>query len=100
MEEYNEINERTYIIPACGGFELVDGPVAIREIFAADEMAVADSPAEYHDMFDYFLRNPDKRLSYIEKGMRRVWDQYTLFHVLSKLAAFLDIPGKQQALFQ
>ncbi|MBT7592987.1 MAG: glycosyltransferase [Candidatus Scalindua sp.] len=95
MEEYNEINERTYIIPASGGFELVDNPVAIQEIFATDEMAIASSPEEYHDMFDYFLRNPDKRISYIEKGMRRVWNQYTLFHVLSKLADFLDIPRAQ-----
>lgn len=94
IEEFNEINERTYIIPACGGFELVDNPAAMRELFADDEMAVANSPDEYHEMVDYFLNNPDKRINYIEKGMRRVWSQYTLFHVLSRLADFLNIPGE------
>ncbi len=94
MEEYNEINERTYIIPACGGFELVDNPVAIRELFTAEEMAIANSPDEYHDMFLYFLRNPEKRISYIEKGMRKVWNQYTLFHVLSRLTDYLEIQAE------
>lgn len=95
MEEFNEINERTFIIPACGGFELVDNPVAMRELFNDDEMAVAGSPREFHEMFDHFLNNPNERQSYIEKGMCRVWTQYTLFHVLSRLVDFLKVPVSQ-----
>ncbi len=90
MEEFNEINERTYIIPACGGFELVDNPVAMKELFAEDEMAVASSPAEYHEMFAHFLRHPEERLPYIRNGMRRVYREYTLFHVLERLVHHLQ----------
>lgn len=95
MEEFNEANERTFIIPACGGFELVDNPIALREIFNEDEMAVAHTPREFHEMFDHFLNNPGERQSYIEGGMRRVWKEYTLFHVLSKLADFLKVSRAQ-----
>lgn len=88
-EEFNELNERTYIIPACGGFELVDNPTALSELFKPDEMAAAQSPAEYHEMFEWFLNHPEERLPYIQKGMRRVWKDYTLFHVLTRLCDFL-----------
>jgi len=97
MEEFNELNERTFIIPACGGFELVDNPVAMRELFNDDEMAVANSPREFQEMFDYFLTNPDKRLPYIRKGMRRVYREYTLFHALSRLAEFLQVSRSQSS---
>jgi len=90
-DSFDELNERTYIIPACGGFELVDNPAAMREMFAFDEMAVARSPQEYHEMFRHFLNHPDERLPYVRKGMARVYSEYTLFHVLSRLAEFLEI---------
>ena len=89
IDSFNEVNERTFVIAACGGFQIVDNPAAISQLFSPDEIAVAQSPEEYHEMFEHFLANPDKRHSYVEKGMRRVWKDYTLFSVLSKLADFL-----------
>ncbi len=88
---YNEINERTYIIPACGGFELTDNPAAMKDMFAPDEMAVARSPQEYHEMFHHFLEHPEQRLAYIRKGMQRVYREYTLFHVLERLTEHLGV---------
>ena len=90
-ERFDEVNERTCVIPACGGFELVDNPAAMKELFDANEMAVANSPQEYKEMFEHFLNNPKERLPYIQNGMRKVWNNYTLFHSLSKLADFLKI---------
>lgn len=91
MREFNELNDRTYIIPACGGFELVDNPVALHELFTPDEMAVAESPSAYREMFDHFLHHPEERRRYILSGMRRVYSEYTLFHTLDRLAAHLEI---------
>ena len=90
-EQMDEINERAYIIPACGGFELVDNPAAMKRLFASDEMAVAKSSAEYHEMFAHYLSHPDERTPYVSKGMQRVFDEYTLFHRLSHLAEFLGV---------
>lgn len=89
-ERLDEVNERTFVIPACGGFELVDNPAAMKELFDAGEMAVADSPQEYKEMFEHFLNHPCERRLYIQNGMRKVWNNYTLFHSLSKLAEFLE----------
>lgn len=89
IDDFNEVNERAFIIPACGAFQIVDNPAAIKELFAPDEMAVADSPEEYLDMFEHFLKHPTERDSYIEKGMRRVWKEYTLFSVMARLCEFL-----------
>jgi len=90
-ERFDEVNERTFIIPACGGFELVDNPAAIKELFDVNEMSVANSPQEYKEMFEHFLNNPNERLPYIQNGMSKVWSKYTLFHSLSKLAEYLNI---------
>ncbi len=90
-ERFDEVNERTCVIPACGGFELVDNPAAMKELFDDNEMAVANSSQEYREMFEHFLNNPDERQPYIQNGMRKVWENYTLFHSLSKLAEFLKI---------
>lgn len=90
-EAVDEINERTYIIPACGGFELVDNPAAMSLMFRHDEMAVARSVSDYYDKFAHYLVNPDKRLPFTHKGMRRVYEQYTLFHRLIALAEHLGI---------
>lgn len=91
MTEFNEVNERTFIIPACGGFELMDSPAALSELFDDDELAAADSPEQYLDMFEYYLHNPDKRLPVIERGMRRVYRDHTLFGVLDRLLGQLGI---------
>ncbi len=99
-ERFDEVNERTCVIPACGGFELVDNPAAMKELFDANEMAVANSPQEYQEMFEHFLNNPKERLPYIQNGMRKVWNNYTLFHSLSKLAEFLNIAESKEELIQ
>ena len=90
-ERFDEVNERTCVIPACGSFELVDNPAAMKELFDANEMAVANSPQEYKEMFEHFLNKPKERLPYIQNGKRKVWSNYTLFHSLSKLAEFFKI---------
>ncbi len=91
FEAYNEVNERTFIIPACGGFQLIDSPVAVRELFTDDELAIADSAEQYLEMFDHYLRHPEERLPIIRKGMQRVYRDYTLFQVLERLALFVGM---------
>jgi spore maturation protein CgeB len=90
IEEYNEVNARTFMIPACGGFQLVDNPMAMKECFDEDEMCVAFSPREYQEKFEYYLENEEERIEYIRKGMRRVFNEHTLFHVLTRLAEFIQ----------
>jgi len=90
IEEYNEVNERTFIIPACGGFQIVDNPKAITDCFTKDELVVAQNLQEYKEMFQYFLGHDEERTKYIQNSMRRVFKDHTLFHVLTRFANYLD----------
>lgn len=57
----NEINERTYIIAACGGFQLVDNPKLLRKLYSENEMAIANNGKEYLEKFSYFINKPKER---------------------------------------
>lgn len=89
----NGADERTFVIPACGGFELLDNPEAIHGSFEEDELAVADSADSYLEMFDHYLHHPDQRIPIIRAGMRRVFGEHTLFHVMERLVGFLGLNG-------
>ena len=91
------VNGRTFIIPACGGFELMDNAASVRELFADDELAVAETPDQYHDMFEYYRVRPDDRRRIALNGMRRVYRDYTLFPVMSKLMEFLGFERRVPA---
>ena len=96
IEEYNEVNERAFIIPACGGFQITDNPKAMKDCFSDNEMAVAHSSREYQEMFRHFLTHDEERTAFIQNGMRRVFHEHTLFHVLTRLAEHLGVTNSTQ----
>ena len=51
-------NERSFNVPACGGFMISDNARRIRDFFPEDEAVLADGPADYHEKIDYFGRAP------------------------------------------
>jgi hypothetical protein len=57
----NEINERTFIISACGGFQLVDNPKILPKFYSLMDMAVAQDEKDYMDKFRYYLDKPKER---------------------------------------
>lgn len=87
-EESIELNERTYVLPACGAFQIVDRPTAMNLEFNNDELCIVDNVKEYHSKFEYYLKNPIEKLSYISKGMEKVMKNYTLFHRLKPLCDY------------
>jgi hypothetical protein len=90
IDHFINVNERTYIIPACLGFQIVDRPKALDDVFERDEIVSADTVEEYHEHVDYFIRRPEERIEYIGKAMRRVYEQHTLFHSMTDLVHFLE----------
>ena len=66
----------------------------MKELLAENEMAVAGSPSEYHEMFEHFLHNSQERVAFIRNGMTRVYSEYTLFHVLGRLAEHLGLEAE------
>jgi hypothetical protein len=82
-------NERTFNVPACGGFMISDNAPRIRDFFPADEAVLAENPADYMEKVDHFVRHPDERLPYIERARRRVVAEHTYHHRLCDLLRFV-----------
>ena len=91
IETSNEVNERTHVIAACGGFQLADAPAALREVYSENEIAGAISPAEYQMLFKYFLRQPALRNDMAVRSMRVAWKSHSQFHRLQRLVEFLQL---------
>jgi tetratricopeptide (TPR) repeat protein len=90
IETNNEVNERTHVIAACGGFQLVDSPAALHEMYSENEIASAISPAEYQKLFKYYLSQPELRHDMAVRSMRVAWKSHSQFHRLGRLVDFLQ----------
>lgn len=63
---------RVLEIAACGGFQLADYRQDLFEIYKEDEIATFKTIPELLNKIDYFIKNPEKRNSYIAAGLERV----------------------------
>lgn len=86
--EYNEVNERTHVLQACGAFQVCDRPVAAHDLYSEDELVTASSPTEFAALFQHFLGEPEQRNEIIKRGMTKAWGAYSQFHVLRKFIEF------------
>lgn len=84
----SDINERTFKILACDGFEICDNVGPVRKYFTEQELVVAKDSNEWFEKIDYFIKNPEKRLPYIEAGRKRVLTSHTY---TNRAKQFVDI---------
>lgn len=76
----NELNERTYILAACGIVQLVDEPKILPLRFSNKAFFVARNGAEYGDLFKYILDNPLEVQKRTKQALLEVYDKHTTFH--------------------
>ena len=74
------LNERTYMLAACGIPQLTDRPLLLAQRFSDDELFIADSPEEYSELFFYILSHPEEATDRALRGMRRVFMCHTNYH--------------------
>jgi spore maturation protein CgeB len=66
------VNQRTFKIPACGGFQICDEVPAIRKYFGEDELVMAPlDPGEWMARIDHFLGHQDEREAIRARGAQR-----------------------------
>jgi glycosyltransferase involved in cell wall biosynthesis/spore maturation protein CgeB len=80
-----QLNERTFVIPACGGFEIVDETPILKRYFDADEMVQAHSTAEWFDLHEKWLRKHTDRMKMAASAHRRVLSEHTYFDRVFRL---------------
>lgn len=85
-----ELNERTYMLAACGVPQLVDKPKLLFDRFSTESLFVADSPKEYEDLFVYMLENPVEAERRALNAQREVFSSHTTFHRAEALALALQ----------
>lgn len=54
------LNQRTFKIPACGGFEICDHGPALRKYFEEDEVIMADDARDCLVKVEYYLNHDDE----------------------------------------
>jgi len=74
------LNQRTFTIPACGGFELCDYVPAIRKYFGDDEVVMAGSRDEWFSKVEYYLENESARKVIQRNGTVRALRDHT-YHI-------------------
>ncbi len=73
-----DCNERTFKIPACGGFEIVDDIAYVRKYFKeGEEIVIVKNKDDWFQKIDYYIKNPEKRLPIIEAGRKKVLKEHT-----------------------
>ncbi len=72
------VNPRTFEIPACGGFQLVDERRLLPELLKPGEEVVCYRGADdLRSLINYYLRHPDERREIAMNGYRRVLRDHT-----------------------
>jgi spore maturation protein CgeB len=88
-----DCNERTFKIPMCNGFQVVDNVACIKKYFDADsEVIVADSDDDWIEKTHYYLNNADKRNDIIKAGRKKALSHHTYHHRAQQI---LDIAMKK-----
>ena len=90
-EEYQkkyggDCNERTFKIPASGGFEISDRVACIAKYLKeGEEIVIADGKKDLHDKIDFYIKHPAKRKKIIEAGRGKVLESHTYHNRVGEL---------------
>jgi len=85
----SELNERTYMLAACGVPQVIDRPGLLGRRFSDDAMFVGDSPEEYYQMVEFALNDKGEAKKRALKAQREVLESHTVFHRAANLVEHL-----------
>jgi spore maturation protein CgeB len=82
------LNTRTFDIPACGAFEMVDYKKSLEKHFKIDKEIVAFKDVdELKSKIDFYLKNDDLRKTISAHGKQRVLNEHTWVHRAKEVIA-------------
>lgn len=86
----SEINERTYKLLACGGFQIADDVAMLRQYFSPEELVIVRDKQEWFDAVDHYLAHPEERRAIAERGMANVLSNHTYHHRAQQIMQLTD----------
>jgi len=98
IQDHLILNERTFKIPACGGFEICDFVPPLRRYFTEDEMVMADEKNgnwvdDWFEKIDYYVTHEADRKLIQTKGTERALRDHTY---LNRMRQILELLGLSQ----
>lgn len=76
----SELNERTYILAACGVPQVVDAALLLSSRFDKKSLFIAESPSDYKRLFEQALRDPLEATARALRAQKEVYSRHTSFH--------------------
>lgn len=83
----HDLNERTFKVPACGGFELCDNVPGLREIFSTDEIPMAETDDVWFETIAWFLEHEQERREIAARATAKVLAEHTYHNRVAQLLA-------------
>lgn len=92
-----DVNERTFRIPACGGFELADWNRSVRTYFGPDEVATADGPDVWTATLERYLASPEERERMRAAATAKVMSAHTYHHRVARVLEMVSTLSDERA---
>jgi len=88
-QPHNILNQRTFKIPACGGFQICDEVPAIHKYFKNNEVITATyDPKDWFDKIEYYINNEKERKAIQERGTLRALNDHTYHNRVEQIIKF------------
>lgn len=84
------VNQRTFKIAACGGFQICDYVPALRKYFDEDEVVMARDAADWFDKVSFYLRHDRERRKIQERAAARALRDHTYHQRVREVLELYD----------
>ena len=86
QRQYGDLNERTFKIPASGGFEIIDDVISLSKYFTdGKDIVIARNKKDWFEKIHYYIANPEKRLPIIKEGRKTILQHHTYHQRVKQL---------------
>lgn len=90
----SELNERTYILGACGIPQLIDNPKLLLNRYSSNSMFISNDPDDYMKNFQLMLHNKDLCEDRAIRALVETYEKHTTFHRAEKFIRDFEIHEK------
>lgn len=91
-----DVIERPFKLLSNKCFVISDYVEGLKKVFNNDELVFSDSPSDFQEKVDYYLKNPEEREPYIERGFKKVIDEHTYFERVEQIFSQLGYENEAE----
>ncbi len=88
-----EVNERTFMLAACGVPQVVDDAKLLPKLFSKNALFITKNPKEYQECFEMILKDPKIGTERALVAQREVFERHTTFHRAQSFIKQLTMQG-------